>query len=169
MAAFFDVMPDKTAPFQVVTNSVAITVLGTAFNVDATTDGVDVAVQHGRVQVAQRHNQKILAHLSAGQALIVPSAGAPQARQINPTDVALWRTGQFVVADAPLPRVLAQLQRYYVGWIMLPNKDLQQKRLTGIFNLHNPEAALEAIAKTYGAKVRKITPWVRVLEPNSAP
>jgi transmembrane sensor len=101
--------------------------------------------------------------LRAGQAVRVASDGEVSRQPAAPGTVAAWRDGQLVAQNVPLHEAVDQLRRYYAGTILLASTSLGASRITGAYNLADPEDALRAIAQAHGAKVRLITPWLLVV------
>ncbi|MBF6031258.1 FecR family protein [Pseudomonas sp. P115] len=158
--AFFKVMPDKSKPFHVWTTTLKVTVTGTAFNVDTQQDSV--AVQQGSVNVNERQAGRQLGSLVPGQRLTL-RIGRGELTAFSPSQAAAWRQGQLIADDLPISDVLAQLRRYTPGIIVLRDKQLGAQRVTGVYDLRKPQAALQAVLQPYGAKVTAYSPWLLVL------
>lgn len=162
--AFFQVKPDKTRPFRVVAGDVQVSVIGTSFDVRRESGGVRVAVQEGIVQVGTLQDAfTATGRLEAGQsARVVPSG---ELRRIDdpPHLVAGWRQGRLLAQDRSLRDAVEELRRYWRGVIVLTDDALGDLRITGAYNLDDPEEALRGMARAHGAKVRRITPWVLVV------
>lgn len=161
--AFFTVTPDRDRPFVVSGTGLTVTVTGTAFEVAVGDDASSVAVAEGAVRVAHGAAEEIL---GPGQSLTVDAAdGAPHRRSLAPGDVAAWRQGQLVVGNRPLSAVVDVLRRYHDGFILVTDDALDRRMVTGAFDLGEPERALRALAQPFGAKVRRITPFLLVISP----
>jgi transmembrane sensor len=161
--AFFSVVPDATRPFHVTADSLTASVLGTSFDVDLRRDTVAVSVAEGRVQV-RSVAAGIQEILDAGQSVRVATArpGVQRASQ-SPQSMAAWRHGQLILEDAPFGTALEQLGRYFGGSIVIVDSGLSERPVTGIFSLHDPEGAVQAIARALGVKVRPLSPWLLVV------
>ena len=155
--AFFDVEPDPSRPFRVLARDVETTVVGTSFDVRLSEDGVVVSVEHGVVRVGTQDE------LRAGQAVRVTSNGEASRVAASSDTIAAWRDGQLVARNVPLREAVDQVRRYFAGSIMLASASLGDRRITGAYNLADPEDALRAIAQAHGARVRRITPWLLVV------
>ena len=160
--AFFKVTPDKSKPFHVLTTTLRVTVTGTAFNVNATPDDPSVAVQQGSVNVTDAQARRTLSSLVPGQRLTL-RAGRAELGSFSPSQAASWRQGQLIADDLPINEVLEQLHRYTPGIIVLRDKQLGAQRVTGVYDLRKPKAALQAVLQPYGAKVSAYSPWLLVL------
>ena len=80
-----------------------------------------------------------------------------------PQLVASWRRGQLYLHDQTMRDAVDQLRRYYAGTIILADDSLAERRVTGVYNLSDPEDALLGLVRAHGAKMRRITPWLIVL------
>ncbi|WP_455827474.1 FecR family protein [Pseudomonas graminis] len=160
--AFFKVTLDKRKPFHVRTKTLQVTVTGTAFNVDATQANPSVAVQQGSVNVDDLAAGRRLASLVPGQRLKY-HAGRVELSSFPPSQAAPWRQGQLIADDLPISEVLTQIRRYAPGLIVLRDAKLGAQRVTGVYDLRKPQAALQAVLQPYGAKVSAYSPWVLVL------
>ncbi len=164
--AFFEVAPHNGRSFQVRAADVTTTVLGTAFEVSRRDGGVRIAVEHGRVRVTGADSGASAGtDLTAGEAVAVDGSGALTRTTTPAALVAAWRRGQLVARDRPVREVVAQVDAYVPGWVVVTDDALANRTVTGFFDLTQPEAALEAIAASHGARVQQITPWLRLVKP----
>jgi transmembrane sensor len=74
-SARFSVTPNPERPFRVLASGVAITVLGTVFDVSLEPSGVHVAVLRGRVRVTSSRSERVL---SAGESGLFVTSTPPQ-------------------------------------------------------------------------------------------
>ncbi|WP_421999607.1 FecR family protein [Reyranella sp.] len=160
--AFFQVKPDAARPFRVVAGSVRTTVVGTSFDVRREEAGVTVSVEQGTVQVSSTESGA-RERLEAGDSARVDWKGTA-VRATDPTPIAAgWRQGKLLAQNQSLADAVDQLRRYYDGRIVVAGDGLGARRITGVYNLAEPEEALRAIADAHGARVRRITPWLLVV------
>jgi transmembrane sensor len=162
--AFFQVMPNPHRPFRVAARTVETSVLGTRFGVRLDTRGATVSVETGTVEVAASGERREPAEkLGAGQSIRLSPEGQVSRTSVPPQLVAAWRHGQLYLHDQTLRDAVDQLRRYYAGTIVLADETLAERRVTGAYNLKDPEDALLGMARAHGARVRRITPWLIVL------
>lgn len=162
--AFFQVTPDKNKPFEVRANAVQVTVTGTAFNVELSADQVSVAVQQGSVQVDDwKAGRPLASRLLSGQQLDYQNGQATQ-QSFALTQAAAWRQGQLIANNQPITEVLEQIRRYTPGLVVVRNPALGDQRVTGVFDIRHPEAALRAVVKPFGGQVVAYSPWLLVLQ-----
>jgi transmembrane sensor len=161
--AFFQVKRDPADAFTVTAGEARITVLGTAFDVLLTEGSVTIAVQAGSVSVASGPLQSVT--LNSGQRAIVDRAdGAVTAATVGTTGIAAWRSGKLVVEGVPVAEVVEELDRHHSGVILLRDPALGARRITGVFDLQDPEAALRAVLRPYGGQILAITPYLLVVQ-----
>lgn len=166
--AFFQVAPAKDRPFVVAAEDVRVTVTGTAFDVRSAGDEVIVAVQSGTVEVGLAGSAQLAGVLTRGERLSVNRASRQVAQsRIAPEDVAAWRQRRLVVDGASLAEVVEELGRHHAGIIMLRERSLADRRITGVFDLRRPVEALHAIARTQHGSVTEITPYLLVVSGGS--
>lgn len=163
--AFFDVKSDPARPFRVLARTVETAVVGTSFDVGMYPDDVLVSVERGAVRVGPVSAEPAAPHdeLRPGQAVRVTWDGEVSRVRTSPDMVAAWRDGQLVARNVSLRDAVDQLRRYHVGTILLTSSSLGDRRITGAYNLADPEDALRAIAQAHGGTVRRITPWLLVI------
>jgi transmembrane sensor len=161
--AFFEVKHDLTRPFVVNAAGVKVTVLGTAFDVRIKPEDTTVNLMRGVVGLTVEG----AAHpfeLSPGDSVVVGRGDGKISRsRTAPEDMASWRHGRLFVNDVTIASVVEELQRHHPAWISIPSGDLARRRVTGLYDLSNPDRALEALVQPYGGKMHRISPYLRVL------
>jgi len=162
--AFFRVVSARDRPFVVVADNVAVTVKGTAFDVGSSREGVSVAVQSGTVEVViSGSERRVLSTLTRGERMMVDRQGLFARSQVAPEDVASWREHRLVVDGATLGEVVEELGRHHRGVIMLGNRGLAHRRITGVFDLRRPLEALHTVARTQHGSVLEISPYLTIV------
>ena len=161
--AFFDVVHNASAPFTVRAGKDQVSDLGTAFDVSEGRNAVKVSVARGAVQVT-RDGRMLAPILRAGEELRAPlNEQNMEIRRVDSDQPGNWRYGRLLADNMPISDLLDEVGRNYTGTIVLRRPDLGEKRVTGIFDLSNPEAALASAARPFGVKVRHVTPWLLVV------
>ena len=160
---FFDVSPDPGRPFEVLTSTGLVRVLGTAFNVRDRNGLMAVDVDRGNVQVQSAPkgpgDMRIeTVTLFSGQGADINSSGrlAP-VRNCNIQQVIAWQQHQVVFKNTPVSRVVRELALYHNAGIEFADQDLGKKRVTGTFDMQNLEQTLAIIAIAASLKVEKQT------------
>jgi transmembrane sensor len=160
--AFFEVTPDANRPFSVVAHQVETTVLGTSFNVRLADDGAEVSVKTGLVRVVDSAMPSSPLRLEPGQWARLGGRDGVAQGSVPADEVAPWLHGQIVARDRPMADVVDELRRYYPGLIVVADSALRGRRVTGVYNLADPKAALSAIVGAHGGSVRQVAPWLLV-------
>lgn len=161
--AFFEVTPDPQRPFTVETGSASVRVLGTAFNVRETADGTRVELAHGAISLTPTGNAGETIALSPGDVVTVAkTSGETKRSQVAPGEIAVWRDGQLSVSDETLGDVVGLIQRQHTAWIMLQG-DVASLRVTGLYDLRDPDKALTALIAPFGLRMRTVSPYLRVI------
>lgn len=163
--AWFDVAQDTARPFEVQTPSGSVHVTGTRFDVRLDGDDAVVSLAEGRVELAASSNRKghAPASLVPGQQARLSDDGVSDATAFDRTAVTAWLRGQFVFYDAPLATVVAELNRYRPGRIVVANTDLETLRISGVFRTDDPDAALAVIADTLPVRITRLTDYLVLL------
>lgn len=162
--AFFEVEPMADRPFVVVVDDTMVTVTGTAFDVRSSPATTSVAVQSGVVEVASDDGRRQLATLTRGEQLDIDRKSHHAARSaIVPDDIAARRQHRLIVDRATVADVVEELGRHYGGVLMLRDRALADRRVSGIFDLRQPIEALQAAVRTHDGSVTRITPYVVVI------
>lgn len=159
--AFFRVKPDRERPFHVAAGAVIVTVLGTSFDVRRDRSGVTVSVEEGLVQVGPSGDALFVPERLAGGEFVRVSRKGETERGSEPAQfVGSWRRGQLVARNESMGHAVDRIRRYFGGTIIIADDALAEQRITGIYDLADPEEALRGIARAHGARVRRVTPWI---------
>lgn len=157
---FFEVAHDPKKPFEVQSQATVVRVLGTAFDVAQSSEGLKVEVRNGAVGV-QAKGQPY--RLAAGQRLWVPAEGAASQTLVATSEVAGWIDGVQFFENASVAQVVEQLQRYQRGWIIISDKALAKRHVTGLYDMRDTQRALQALVAPMGAEVRRYSPLLTVI------
>lgn len=161
--AFFDVRHDGQRPFLVDTGEIEVRVMGTAFDVNIAPETTTVQLARGIVGVSTAHRGETM-ELSPGEvATFDRETGRLSQETIAIETIASWRERRLFVQDVPISTVVEELQRYHPSWIRIASNDLANRRITGLYDLSDPDRALEALVSPYGGKVHHLSRYLRVL------
>lgn len=145
--AYFDVAHDPDRPFEVEAGPVRVSVRSTAFAVRYLQDEAEISVQRGEVDLStQRGDTRV--RLTAGNSIRVGPDGFGE-RQSAAQPLA-WTEGRLVFENCPLSQVLAELQRYYPGWIFNTSEQPdqpEQLRVTANYRIDDPIGAMRSLAQ----------------------
>ena len=146
-------------PFIVTTQYGQVEALGTVFQLNQLSDGIEVSVQQDTVEVTTLSGDKQL--LKAGQRVIFSQHDISHPEQSNATDSA-WVDGQLIVDDENLSQVISEISRYRNGWLRC-SPEVANLKVSGVFQLHDTDKVLKNLANTLPINLVYRTPyWVTV-------
>ncbi|OAI11459.1 hypothetical protein A1507_20475 [Methylomonas koyamae] len=160
--AHFKVAADAERPFEVVASGGRVRALGTAFDVKQWQGDMAVTVYQHSVRVAFANGETI-ARLPEGRRVASSGGKAGPAEPVNLKQVGAWQERRLVFKEKPLQQVVADLNRYRPGRIVIADAELAEHLVTGVFDANDPEAALNVIEKTLSADEIRLTDALVVL------
>lgn len=161
--ALFQVSPDKNRPFQVQAGAGSVTALGTAFNIRLRDERTEVTVTEHSVAVNLDQGIQTT-RLEEGQSLTFGAHDGMGAAQITDTrTLTAWQRGKLVFQDKPLGEVIAELNRYHHGYLLISNDAIAQRRVNGVFRIDDPLAALDALQTSLQIKTTRIGDYLILL------
>ena len=163
--AFFEVAPDSARPFRVAAGPATVTVVGTAFAVRYVDGRVTVTVREGVVDVRGTVPGPAV-RLRPGEQVEVTAGGIGESRTVDLTASLAWMDGWLAFEDRPLGAVLAELDRYHPGVIVVP-AGLAGVRVTGSYRLDDPVRTTAQLAGLVHADVARYSDALLVLRPGS--
>jgi len=161
--ARFKVAKDASRPFTVATKTAAVRAVGTVFNVRAEALTTQVAVLEGRVEVtvtttgeraagvqlpASGGSAAVQPHalervqLAAGERAAVTGQGIETNSGPPIESVQAWTERRLVFRDQPLNTVIREFNRYRVNPLVLDDPALAALRISGVFDLNDPESLI---------------------------
>jgi transmembrane sensor len=158
--AFFTVAPDRARPFVVEAAGGRVTALGTAFGVAINDQSVRVAVTRNAVQVAAGSS---LVQVKSGLQVTYSSERIDTARPLDAEQELGWREGRLVFVSAPFARVLAALDRWHSGRIVLMDSALADRPVTLIVDVDRTQSMLTAIERALPVRCVNVTPFVTLV------
>ncbi|NWK94385.1 iron dicitrate transport regulator FecR [Sphingobium lactosutens] len=157
--ALFEVAKDRHRPFIVEAGSGEAEALGTIYSVRRHGDLAEVAVREGRVAVRSGRDST---RLVAGQRLTFGEGLLGAVRSADMTAMAAWVRGKLIFNDQPVADVMAEMERYHHGRIIVLGDRLRSLNVTGVFALDDPESLFRSVAGTAGAQVIQM-PFLTIL------
>ncbi|WP_338659536.1 FecR family protein [Pectobacterium araliae] len=161
-SAWFTVAPTTTQekrPFLVEAASGTTQALGTQFIVQNSSQITTVGVVEHSVQVAAS-GQAL--RLDEEQAARYTEQGITRLPGWNSRERGDWRRGLLIFDQQPLAIVIARINQYRSGTIVIPRSALRQRQVSGIFSLNELDNALQTMATELGAKTVSL-PGVTIL------
>ncbi|TMV17566.1 FecR family protein [Rhizobium sp. RM] len=161
--AFFDVAKDADRPFEVMAAGGSTTALGTRFVVHEWSGAVTVSVEESAVSVLGPDSSNAV--LNAGQYVTYDDNRLGNVQPVDVESELAWRRGKLIFEDRPLRQVLADVNRYRSGTIQVTDSRLLNMRVSGIFDISNPDGVLDAIRTTLPVRTFPLSSWLVVLHP----
>jgi transmembrane sensor len=152
--AWFDVMPNKNSPFTVATSDVEARVIGTAFAMEWDHGAIGVVVERGVVTVSHANDKSV--EVPAGQQVRVAGGRMGQVTKVDAAAALAWRHGLIILDQAPLGRVVDELERMQPGRVIITDSSLRRLTLSGVFRSDDPDAVVEALNSALGLKTVSI-------------
>lgn len=160
--AHFKVAADPTRPFDVVASGGRVRALGTAFDVKQWQGDIAVTVYEHSVRVTFADGETI-ERLAEGQSVASSRGEAGRPESVNLKQVGAWQERRLVFKAKPLQQVVADLNRYRPGKIVIADAELADHLVTGVFDANDPEAALNVIEHTLAVAEIRLTDALVVL------
>jgi transmembrane sensor len=165
--AFFDIAPDPTRPFFIRVDNTMVRVVGTAFNIRSLQGGANIDVSEGEVtasiisgthQIDKNWMQVDTEVLSFGnnfrnlhqgdRAIIDTNNITFDVSQFEHKMIATWRHNELVFDNESIAEIVKEYNRYNDVQLKVSGSGLSERRLTGVFNSHDPESFLEYLSLT---------------------
>jgi transmembrane sensor len=144
--AYFDVAKDARRPFSVRAGNRIVRDIGTKFDVLRTKSSIAVTVAEGRVSVAPRGAKTGAISLVPGDRLLYSeTADTTRVEHVDPAEALAWRQGYLIYHDAPLSKVVSDLNRYFPQPITLDAAAAAQ-RFSGVLRVDDEKAVLKRIS-----------------------
>lgn len=154
--AYFKVARNEKSPFLVVSDQIAVKVLGTEFNLKSyASETAHVALVKGKVEVMRPGSDASDVTLSPGEEAWYDEGGAIQVREVDTYAVTQWVNGFFYFHDQPLVKVLCDLGRWYNLGVVFHNMDaLHYKVHFSALRNEGIEVAVENLNRLRRIRVR---------------
>lgn len=161
--AVFTVAHDATRPFVVEAGDGRTRAIGTVFDIDIRPREVVVTVLEGVVDIATDAEPLDAMIAEEDQRVRYSASGRPSVPEMVDSDVeTAWRRGKLIFNRRPLGDVVAELERYRRGQIVIASDHLRTLEVTGVFDLAEPEAVLRTIEITFPVRVTRL-PLVTII------
>lgn len=165
--AYFEVQSDPYRPLSVASDAFSVTALGTRFDISNDRGVLNVAVDRGLVEI--RGSDIGLAYgkqVAEGNWLRYDPAGpylTERKRDIE--QIAAWRDNILVAEEETVAVLVAKINRWYSGRILMADPFVGSQKVSGLFDVSNPQRALEAVVYPAGARVRYLSSELALITP----
>jgi ferric-dicitrate binding protein FerR (iron transport regulator) len=155
---FFEVESDPERKFAVSSGGIIVEVLGTAFNIDASSsdNSVSVIVSEGKVAVYNKADNTIVRNLTKGEKAVYSTGKEELVKSVN-TDVNFdsYKTRRIVFNNTGINNVINTLNRVYPENIISNIDAAEDYVLTVTFEDKDLGYVLQTIEATLGLSIEK--------------
>jgi transmembrane sensor len=160
--AVFTVAREESRPFVVEAYEVEARALGTRFIVRADSEQIQVTVLQHQVAVS---TDKTLPGVVVNKGQTVRCdrsglCGPVETAALN--SATAWQRGKLIFDRVPLSTVVAELQRYRRGFIVVADDELAARTVSGVFRIDDLDAALDTIIAELKIQATRL-PFLTVL------
>jgi transmembrane sensor len=141
--AFFDVIHDSSAPFEVHVGDVTVRDVGTSFNISSNNKRIEVIVESGVVDVSRKKHSIELEERE--MVTIKPEDKELHKGRANDLLYKYYRTNEFIANNTPLHRLVYLLNEAYGANIRIEGKALANAPITGTFQNSSLDKILSLI------------------------
>jgi transmembrane sensor len=153
--ALFEVAPNKHRPFNVIANNEQVRAVGTAFNVRVRSEGIDVLVSKGVVDVGPPQASGVRHRLAAGlKASFLRSGDLIQpVSQAEIERTLAWRYGAISLNGQSLKQAALEFNRYNVRQLEVADPQIADLKLGGYFRADDLDNFVQALKTSFGVEV----------------
>jgi ferric-dicitrate binding protein FerR (iron transport regulator) len=143
--------------FQVITQDLSVTVLGTSFNVNTRNDETAVFLSEGKVlldiaddknEVIEMNPGELVRYSKKQEALHDKRTGA------SSLEVVSWKEGTLIFRDRPLMDALFQIEDIYGIQFVIQTDDLLEEKITGGVPIKDLQVTLNTLSEVYGLQMK---------------
>jgi transmembrane sensor len=155
--AWFNVSKHPTWPFIVSVADQEVRALGTSFIVRRDAQDLSVTLVDGQVSVTpSARNEDAPSQapqiLAPGQRLVISRHHELAMDRPELSRVTAWEHGQVEFADTPLEDAVTEMNRYTTTHIMVPDADIAQLRIGGVFHAGDSDEFIKVVTAAFGLR-----------------
>lgn len=142
--------------FIVHANDLQVTVLGTQFNVNATTDAVEVTLTSGRVKLTNDNNQHQQEYMQPGeQVRFDHSSQRLEKIQVDTLLYSAWTKGEWNFRNTSLEEIAGLISVFYGVEVEFKNVKSRNLRMTAVIPVTSLDALLNVIREALPVDIQK--------------
>jgi ferric-dicitrate binding protein FerR (iron transport regulator) len=165
--ALFKVVSNTHQPFHVHTRHLTTTVLGTTFHISTVShsDGsIQISLIEGKIAVAEKNGTTRV--LSPGQMLTSLEGKPANTGTFSARELLDWKNNKIIFNRTTLADVLTRLQQHEGNAIILTDKKLATKRVSGEFSGDTPIGEILAtLAYVHDLKCKRVNDSTYLISP----
>src|SRR5579862_811361 len=157
--ALFQVAPDRSRPFVVLTEAMAVRAVGTAFDVRLESGRLDVTVMEGTVELQHphaAHTELQAQRLSVNERAVVDRARGVEVHSISAAEAErqlAWRDGVLSFDNDTLAAAAAEINRYNRRQVVVDDAHLAAMPIVGRFRTTDIDDFARAAAAALNAQI----------------
>lgn len=146
--AWFEVTHDEKHPFEIQAVRSTVRVLGTRFNICASTadNFVEVVLQEGKVEFQAPDGYQVI-ELQPSERLSFQN-GTINRLKVDPTKYSSWTQGRLVFRNDPMEEVVRRIEKWFNVKITLADKELAGYSFRATFEDDTLEEVLKCLSQT---------------------
>lgn len=157
--AFFKVrkLPLTNENFQVITQDLAVTVLGTAFNINSRNDQTEVFLEEGKVSLDMATGKRPSLEMKPGDLVaysLKKDTVVQKQQDVANQEAAAWREGSLIFNNTPLSRALFEIEDIYGIQFVIQTEELLDETITGGVPIRDLEVTLATLRNVYGLQMK---------------
>ncbi|MFV0293279.1 MAG: FecR family protein [Paracoccus sp. (in: a-proteobacteria)] len=160
--AFFRVAR-ADGPVTITDETVSLSLIWGSFDIWNEAGQTTVTLSEGSATVRRMYQDGPVITLSAGEWASFMHNGQDQRGERGRDDIASWRRNELVVRREPASRVISRIGRWHPARIIFAAPGVGSVRVSGLFDLSEPERALAAVVDSAGGKVRRLSDGLLVI------
>jgi transmembrane sensor len=137
--------------------------LGTRFVVRYDGSVGTVTLLDGKVRtdhVSPRGEAIAAVDLKPGERLVFDEQTLGEIQSVDPASADAWRRGRLIMHFVALKDVIAEINRYRRGQVILFNDGLARREINVSIDIRNIDAWLDALGETLPVRIRRVGPIV---------
>lgn len=157
--AEFDVAHDTSRPFRVISGHTTTEALGTKFIVRYAKPEGSVTLLEGKIRTTRQphhgtENDQVI--LSPGEQIAFNEEALSPIQKPDMNLITAWRRGRLVMNFVTLEAVVAEINRYRSGHVLLLNKDLAKRKVHVALDIDHMDDWINALENTLPLQVRHV-------------
>jgi ferric-dicitrate binding protein FerR (iron transport regulator) len=154
--AFFKVKKDAHKPFIVHASSLAVSVLGTQFNVDARSPAAQVVLTSGKVKITPKENEQAAAYMLPGEKIKWDTL--QQSLVKTKTDVQVysaWTDKVWRFRETTLEDIGRLIREYYGVEVIFKNEKSRNVKMSAVIPVTDLKTFVRVISKTLRVQIEE--------------
>lgn len=151
-------MVETKEKFNVWTTDLAVTVLGTSFNVNTRNNKTQVYLEEGKVRLALEEKASEIIELEPGDVIAYSKKNktlSEKKKNVSTLENASWKEGSLIFKDTPLSKALSDIEDIYGIQFVYQQKDVEGDVISGGVPIKNLEVTLVTLSEVYGIQIEK--------------